>query len=204
MTTLILCRHGNTFAPGETPRRVGARTDLPLSDSGRDQAEKIGAWLKDQNLKPQMTYTSELTRTIETARIALKHAGLATTTYALKLFNEIDYGVDENQPEDAVLARLGQDALAAWDERAVVPPGWHFDPAATINGWRDFATHIVADEQECVMVVTSNGIARFAPHITGDFDGFTKTHGIKMATGTVSVFTFEYGLWHVASWNKRP
>jgi transcriptional regulator GlxA family with amidase domain len=32
MTTLIIARHGNTFEDGETPRRVGARTDLPLSE----------------------------------------------------------------------------------------------------------------------------------------------------------------------------
>ena len=31
MTTLVVIRHGNTFEADEEPRRVGARTDLPLT-----------------------------------------------------------------------------------------------------------------------------------------------------------------------------
>lgn len=204
MTTLILCRHGNTFAPGQTPRRVGARTDIPLVDSGREQAKKIGQWLKANNIKPQMTYTSELIRTQETARIALGEAGLLPAIFPLKIFNEIDYGPDENMPEDTVKDRVGEAALKDWDERAIVPPGWAFDPAACITHWRDFAAHIVADEQECVMVVTSNGMARFAPHITGDFDGFVRAHGLKMATGAISVLEFEHDLWSITHWNIKP
>lgn len=204
MTTLILCRHGNTFAPGETPRRVGARTDIPLVESGREQAKKIGVWLKAQGLHPQMTYTSELKRTQETAQMALSAAGWPTAIFPLKIFNEIDYGPDENMPEDAVKARVGEAAIVDWDARAIVPPGWTFNPVECIAQWRDFAAHIVADEQECVMVVTSNGIARFAPYITGDFDGFIRTHGLKMATGSISVLEFEHGLWSVKHWNIKP
>ncbi len=50
MTTLIIARHGNTFGPEDTPTRVGAHTDLPLVKSGQEQARKIGAWLKEQNI----------------------------------------------------------------------------------------------------------------------------------------------------------
>lgn len=204
MTTLILCRHGNTFAPGETPRRVGARTDIPLVDSGRAQAKKIGAWLKAHHIKPEMTYTSELKRTKETADIALREAGVAPAIFPLAIFNEIDYGPDENQTEDVLTDRIGADAIKNWDEKAVVPPGWVFDAKKCIADLRDFAAHIVADEQECVMVVTSNGIARFFPHITGDFDGFVKGHFLKMSTGAISVFEFEHGFWSVKEWNLKP
>ena len=41
MTQLLIVRHGNTFETGETPRRVGLRTDLPLSSSGRKQANAL-------------------------------------------------------------------------------------------------------------------------------------------------------------------
>ena len=67
MTTLIIARHGNTFGPNDTPTRVGAQTDLPLVESGQEQAKKLGTYLKENNLTPEITYCSELKRTIETA-----------------------------------------------------------------------------------------------------------------------------------------
>ena len=54
------------------------------------------------------------------------------------------------------------------------------------------------------MVVTSNGIARFAPHITGDFDGFAARHKIKISTGGICVFDHDGQNWHVRNWNIRP
>lgn len=204
MTTLIIARHGNTFEKGETPRRVGARTDLPLVDSGRVQARAIGHWLKQNGLYPEAVYSSQLQRTKETAEIALKEAGYKEPVFALEIFNEIDYGPDENLPEDAVKARLGEKALQEWDEKAVVPEGWNFDPQKTIRDWKDFARYIVEEEQNCIMVVTSNGIARFAPHITGDFDKFADKNTIKISTGAVCVLQFENNRWTIKDWNVKP
>ncbi len=204
MTTLIIARHGNTFEKDETPRRVGAKTDLPLVESGRAQAHSIGRWLKSNGIYPEAIYSSQLQRTKETAEIALKEAGYKEPVYPLAIFNEIDYGPDENQPEDAVIARVGEQALKDWDKNAVVPPGWNFDPAQCIEDWKNFANHIIDDEQSCIMVVTSNGIARFAPHITGDFDSFAQNHGIKISTGAVCVLQYENGRWTVKDWNVKP
>lgn len=204
MTTLIIVRHGNTFEKGETPRRVGARTDLPLVESGRSQARAIGHWLKTNGLYPEAVYSSQLQRTKETAEIALKEAGYKEPVYPLAIFNEIDYGPDENLPENAVIARVGEQALKDWDEKAKVPQGWAFDPTQCIEDWKNFAGHIIDDHQTCVMVVTSNGIARFAPYITGDFDSFAQNHGIKISTGAVCVLQYENGRWTVKDWNVKP
>lgn len=204
MTTLIIARHGNTFNPGETPTRVGARTDLPLVESGKVQARAIGAWMKHHGIYPEAVYSSELSRTRETADLALKEAGYVEHIYPLAIFNEIDYGPDENKPEEAVIARIGEQAIKEWDEKAVVPQGWVFDPATCIDNWKNFARHIVDDEQSCVLVVTSNGIARFAPHLTGDFDGFAQNHKIKISTGALAVLQFDGSRWHIMDWNLKP
>jgi len=193
MTILIIARHGNTFEKDETPRRVGAKTDLPLVESGRVQARAIGHWLKSNGIYPEAVYSSQLQRTKQTAEIALAEAGYKEPVYPLAIFNEIDYGPDENLPEDAVIARVGEQALKDWDANAVVPPGWNFDSAQCIEDWKNFADHIVEDVQDCVMVVTSNGIARFAPHITGDFDSFAQNHAIKISTGAVCVLQYQNG-----------
>lgn len=204
MTTLIITRHGNTFGPNDTPTRVGARTDLPLVESGRAQATKIGQYLKSQNLIPEITYSSQLKRTIETGELALKEVGFPQPVYPLEIFNEIDYGVDENQTEDNVIARIGAQAIKEWDDKAIVPDGWDFKPDDCIKNWKSFAHHIVTDEQDTIMVVTSNGIARFAPHITGDFDGFVKNNKIKLSTGALAILEYKDDNWIIKDWNIRP
>lgn len=205
MTTLIIARHGNTFGPDDIPTRVGAKTDLPLVDSGKEQARKIGAWLKAYSKIPDVVYASELQRTQETAKLAIQESGVSNPIYTLDIFNEIDYGPDENKPEAEVIARIGEQAIKDWDEKAIVPDGWIVDPDTIIQNWRDFADQIRAhDDDETALVVTSNGIARFAPHILGDFEGFAATHKIKLSTGALSVFTFKDGAWHCDLWNHRP
>ena len=204
MTLLIICRHGNTFDPGQTPTRVGAHTDLPLVEKGFDQAKAIGRWLKTNGIYPDAVYCSPLQRTRQTAETALKEAGYSEPVYALDIFTEIDYGPDENKTEEDVIARIGQDAILKWDKDAIVPDGWKADPQSIIRNWKDFASHILKDEQSCVMVVTSNGIARFAPHITGDFEGFAARHDIKISTGAICVFANENGQWIIKDWNVKP
>ncbi len=214
MTTLIIARHGNTFENGQTPTRVGARTDLPLVDKGREQARALGQYLKARNLMPDVCYCSTLKRTKETAQIALKEAGLSLPPYPLDIFDEIDYGPDENKPEADVVARLGQAAIDDWDKNAVVPDGWLVKPEQIIENWRSFAdsltkthdtvTNRVLDVSETILVVTSNGIARFAPHITGDFDGFSQKFSIKLKTGSLGILRYTDDKWVAEGWNIVP
>lgn len=205
MTTLIIARHGNTFGPDETPTRVGARTDLPLVESGREQARKIGKYLSENRLIPDVVYTSHLKRTIETAEIAIKESGVSNPTYQLDMFNEVDYGPDEDKTEDEVISRIGAQAIKDWDEKAIVPDGWIVDPDDIIENWHKFEDQIRAhDDNETVLVVTSNGIARFAPHITGDFEGFAANHKIKISTGALAILEHKDGAWSVKEWNLKP
>ena len=46
MLKLFVARHSNTFDKGDEVLRVGKRTDLPLSSSGRLQAKQLGTFLK--------------------------------------------------------------------------------------------------------------------------------------------------------------
>jgi len=62
MTTLIIARHGNTFGPADTVTYVGAGTDLPLVDSGKAQAQKLGLYLKSNRFIPDVVYASALKR----------------------------------------------------------------------------------------------------------------------------------------------
>lgn len=206
MKQLLIARHGNTFLPNQTPTRVGGRTDLPLVPSGEKQAADMALFLSLHNLIPQKIYTSHLQRTTRMAQIICKTLSRDIPTQAVSIFNEIDYGPDENKTEDEVVARIGSHAIKNWDEKAIVPEGWVVDPANIIAAWQSFAADFVKSPQTRILVITSNGIARFAPHLTGDFESFRTAHDIKIATGAVCHFEYDGTTknWQVKNWNLRP
>ncbi len=207
-TTLIIARHGNTFGPGDTPTRVGAHTDLDLVESGLKQGRMIGQYLKGNNKVPDVVFSGALKRARQTAEQACEEMGIDNESIIVEeLFNEIDYGPDENKTEDVVIARIGQEAIDLWNDKAVVPDGWKVDPEALIETWQSFAERCEKDfPGQVILVVTSNGIARFAPCLTGDFDAFTKEHKIKISTGALCFFNKTKGkdYWTCDSWNLRP
>jgi 2,3-bisphosphoglycerate-dependent phosphoglycerate mutase len=203
MTRLIIARHGNTFGPNDTPTRVGARTDIPLVQSGIEQATRIQQYFKQHQIQPDIIYSAELKRTQETAQYACPNQPIIP----LACFNEIDYGPDENKTEADVIARIGQPAIDAWNQHAIVPPGWQVNPEAIIQDWLNFGAMIQTKHtNQTIFLVTSNGIARFAPYLTGNFDAFCKTHALKLKTGALAAFSHQqsHQAWQLEFWNIRP
>lgn len=203
---LFIVRHGNTFESGEIPVRVGCRTDIDLATSGRLQAESLGQYFKQQHIQLHAVFSSQLRRCYQTAEIMLESMGLAVTIKQMSQFDEIDYGVDEGKTEQQVVARIGEQALEQWNKAAIVPPGWLVDPEKIINHWHKFADGIAQQyHDEAVVVVTSNGIARFAPYILEDVTAITKKYPLKVATGSVSsLIHVGAHTWVLDSWNVRP
>ncbi len=205
-TRLLIARHGNTFAQSETPRRVG-RTDIPLVASGEAQGKALGQHIQEQGWKPIIAFTSELQRTIRMAELVKEVIGADFPCHRLPFLNEIDYGVDENCTEAEVIARIGKEAITRWDAEAIAPDGWHIDVEAIRKSWQTFAqeinTHYVG---KTVLVVTSNGIARFAPVLTGDETAFRRDYSLKLATGALGVLEYHSTEqhWTCKGWNLRP
>ncbi|MDP3560422.1 MAG: histidine phosphatase family protein [Legionellaceae bacterium] len=205
-TRLLVARHGNTFAAGDIVRRVGT-TDLPLVESGLMQGRMLGMYLKKNLLIPDVIFTSKLKRAIQTAEQAQSVMQTQLPMEELSIFNEIDYGPDENQAEERVRDRLGADALNAWETDAKVPHDWKVNPLDIIQNWQDFSARIIQDYAgKIILVVTSNGIARFAPYLTGDFVAFSKQYGIKIATGALCIFETlpPCEQWNCLQWNIKP
>ncbi|RIV83500.1 histidine phosphatase family protein [Aurantiacibacter xanthus] len=164
----IIVRHGNTFEADEQPRRIGARTDLPLTAKGKEQARALGACFAARGWRFGRMLVSPLLRTRQTAEAILAHMPSAPQVETADFLREVDHGPDENLPEEAVVARIGKEALNAWEHGAEVPPGWVAEPEARIAAWRDLFTAEPASDQP-TLLVTSNGAARFAlladPHL---------------------------------------
>ncbi len=202
---------------------MGARTDLPLTEEER--ARGIGRYLVVRGLIPTGIFAAPLQRTLQTARLAAEELGHPCPVQVDGRLSEIDYGPDENCMEWEVVRRLGRVAAAAqgsdpdtlsdeeiealgnrtielWNTRAVVPEGWQVDPAAISAVWQSIADGV--SEGQTLLCVSSNGAIRFAPVITGDYEGFCRSHDIKVPTGGVCIFTAERGgSWVCSVWGLK-
>jgi broad specificity phosphatase PhoE len=195
---VYIVRHGNTFEKGDVVTRVGGRTDLPLSPSGRAQAERLAAHFSGQALRFASARSGPLKRTRETAAAILTADPSAPDLLTELFLREIDYGPDENRPEDQVVARIGKPALEAWERASIPPPGWRVDPPAIIGNWQELFSDL-AEEPGPHLIVTSNGIARFALAAIG-----ASRPDAKLATGAYGVISLDGGGALLESWNVRP
>jgi probable phosphoglycerate mutase len=196
---VTIVRHGNTFEAGEQPRRIGARTDLPLVASGLAQARALGQAFAAERFDRGLA--APLQRTRATAETILAAGGDAPAIMAADWLTEIDHGADENQDEDAVIARVGADALADWDHAARPPDGWIVDAERRLAGWRELWTQGAGR----VLIVTSNGAARFA--LLSD-DGLSRQAAalpsLKLRTGAYGTIVRDAGGLRLLAWDRRP
>lgn len=200
---VYVVRHGNTFDRGDTVTRVGARTDLPLSRSGQEQASKLASHFSAARIQFTQAVAGPLRRTVETAEAILAGQDTPPRLQIEAFLREIDYGPDENRPEEDVVARLGENVLHRWETQAIVPPGWQVDPDALVESWRGWFASVGAAGTGPVLCVTSNGIARFArfaAEAAAPQDG-----DLKLKTGAFARFEVEPdGTARIADWNIRP
>lgn len=198
--SLTIVRHGDTFAPGEPPRRIGAPTDLPLAPSGEAQARALGEAFARDRLRFDRALAGPLERTRSTAALILDRL---TTPPRLELRDwlaEIDHGPDEDQPEARVIARVGAEALARWNRSLAAPPGWVIDEPARLAGWRD----LLAVATGNALVVTSNGAARFVFRADESLARQSQAlPSLKLRTGAWGRIVRETGGWRLAAWDVR-
>lgn len=196
---IIICRHGNTFDKGDIVTRVGARTDLSLSQSGQEQVARLHEFFHPKNgqYKFERAFCSDLRRTRETGLKILENTHPAILSER-DFLREVDYGIDENRPEKDVVERLGRQAIIDWDTKALVPNGWQVDPDKIRQGWRVFCLEMSKTSGD-VLVVTSNGIARFcldaADHIA------CEEPALKLATAAFGIISCASGKVTVEAWN---
>ncbi|MEP4051727.1 MAG: histidine phosphatase family protein [Litorimonas sp.] len=189
---VYIVRHGNTFDKGDVILRVGGKTDLPLSSSGRLQAERLAEAL--QTVDFAAAYSSDLKRTRQTAETLL-----GQQNYRLAEFlTEIDYGPDEGLPETEVIARIGSESLKRWDEKAIPPEGWKVDVYGLTTAWQAFLAS--CDPTLNTLVVTSNGVARFLLDVVAT----DMAVPLKLRTGSYGIIDLTAKGPVLVSWDIRP
>lgn len=214
---LIIARHGNTFEDQEIPKRIGSKTDLPLTAKGRAQAQTLGCHLKTLYPPVLKIYAAPLRRTMETAQAAAKELGYNNNIEQAKFLTEIDHGPDENKTDSEILSRNGPQALKQWDEFCQMPPDWSPRPEEILISWNNFFSKIAAQAKilkqqpnpHSILLVTSNGIARFAVLAAQkDKNLELNSSNLKLSTGSFGVIEYstEYNddVWTVRNWNTKP
>ena len=189
MSRIIIARHGNTFAPDEPPRRIGARTDLPLVASGIAQATALSTHFRARGLVFDRCLASPLLRTRQTAALVLD--GAPCPVVPAEWLIEIDHGPDEGRTEHEVRARIGAAALAAWERDATPPADWRVGADGRRAAW---ARCFAEASEGTLLIVTSNGAARFAVPGAG-----------RLRTGAYGeVATSSESSPRIVAWDVRP
>lgn len=109
MTILTLVRHGETDWNRE--RRIQGSTDIPLNDTGREQARAVAASLRESAGREVVVASSDLSRAAETARIIADSLGAAAPRTYPEL-RERNYGDAEGVGVEEFHARWGEWAVA--------------------------------------------------------------------------------------------
>jgi probable phosphoglycerate mutase len=198
---VTIVRHGDTFDADEPPRRIGARTDLPLVASGIRQAQALGVTFAERGLAFDRALTAPLRRTRGTVERILAQQPQAPSVEMAEWLIEIDHGPDEGQLERCVTARIGSSALSGWDTDAQAPDGWVINADRRIEGWRG----LWRTGHGRVLIVTSNGAARFALLSDGTLrEQASRLPSLKLRTGAYGVIGRERGILSMVAWDQRP
>jgi 2,3-bisphosphoglycerate-dependent phosphoglycerate mutase len=114
---LILIRHAES--EWNVLGKWTGRTDVNLTEKGRQEASKLGEMLKDIEL--HQTYSSEQIRTVQTLTGLLETAGKTDVPHQRsEHLNERDYGEYTGLNKWEVLEQLGEDVFTkirrSWDQ----------------------------------------------------------------------------------------
>jgi broad specificity phosphatase PhoE len=186
VTSLTLIRHGET--DWNLARRIQGSTDIPLNDTGRQQAKDAADALRDvlDLNAPVVVVASDLSRASETAEIIAAGLGLRVSRLYPDL-RERGYGEAEGLDADTFLTRWG-----GWDADVPGAEPW---PVARTRGLRGLR-HVVRDARRVfapvaasVIVVTHGAMIReLLSHATG---GELPQPGERLANGSAHTMLYE-------------
>ncbi len=182
MTVFALVRHGETDWNRE--RRIQGSTDIPLNDTGREQARATGALLASRRWTAIVA--SPLSRAAETARLIGEHVGLSEPELEQRLV-ERDYGAAEGL--------TGAEIDALYPDGAEVPGR---EPREAVAVRAVAALHDLAARHpgEAVIVVAHGGVIRsvletVAPGRHRGMITNGSVHSFRHADGALELVAFD-------------
>ena len=104
----LIVRHGESIWNQDS--RFTGWTNIPLSDSGKEEAHRIAKTIQTHSLVPSIIFTSVLQRCIETSSIIKKDLNLSDNIPLLTSWrlNEKHYGTLEGIPRQHIREKYGE------------------------------------------------------------------------------------------------
>ncbi len=134
MGTLVLLRHGQST--WNAANLFTGWVDVPLSETGEQEARRGGELLREAGVLPDVVHTSLMRRAISTANLALdacdRHWLPVHRDWRL---NERHYGALQGKDKKQTLAEFGEEQFMLWRRSYDTPPpeieiGSEFDQSA--------------------------------------------------------------------------
>lgn len=207
---LILCRHGNTFGPGDAVVWTGSSNDLPLVEKGFEQAEAVANWLADNHYTPDKIYAGHLKRVHDFASHIKDKNNLATSLQSDARLNEIDYGAWTGKSDENVIAHYGASDIQNWREKSQFPSAgiWGESEVEVLARTKNFMTDLMAKakQDETIFIVSSNGILRYLLKGFDEalFQSQLEKGEFQVKTGRLCMLSLENGVKTLNFWNKDP
>ena len=217
MGTVILLRHGESTWNAEG--LFTGWVDVPLSPTGTKEATAAGQLLADAGARPDVLYTSMLTRSIQTANLALEAAGwLWLPVRRSWRLNERHYGALQGKDKAQTRREFGDEQFMLWRRSYDVPPPplegaalaeQQADPRYALLGtaasprteclkdvvkrlmpyWQDVILGSVAVGQTVLIVAHGNSLRALVKHLDGISDA--DIAGLNIPTGIPLVYDLD-------------
>jgi len=156
MTRVFLIRHGET--EWNKKRIMQGSTDIPLNETGLEQAKKLGNRFKD--IKLDAIYSSRLKRASQTAQKIAKHQNLEVQE--IEDLNERNYGILEGKSGK----ELKTPPLKEINERRRTEPDFKIPDGESFQEFQNRVTvaiiDIIENQSGCNIAIVVHGAVKRA------------------------------------------
>jgi len=190
MSTLALVRHGQS--QWNLENRFTGWVDVPLTETGRNEAHRAGQALKATGIRFTKAYTSDLIRAQETLDIILAElgqTGLPITKH--QALNERHYGDLQGKNKEETAQKYGAEQVHIWRRSYdVAPPGGESLKDTAARTLPYFETKILADLRagETILVAAHGNSLR---SIVMDLDELDREQVLALEIGTGIPIVYE-------------
>jgi len=191
MTQIILVRHGQT--PWNRDKIFRGSKDIPLNDTGREEARLAGEWLKGDTI--HAAYCSPLSRARDTGEAIAEHHGVPVLD--LPGITDICYGEWEGLPLTEVKVKYA-DLYRQWEN---APHTVRFPGGETLEEVKERALDAVEEvvlrhPKQTVLLAAHRAVNKV---LIAAFIGLDNSHFWRIGQDTTAVNRFrrEENAWHL-------
>jgi broad specificity phosphatase PhoE len=195
MTQIILVRHGQT--PWNKDKIFRGSKDIPLNETGREEARLAGEWLKDETI--QAAYCSPLSRARDTGEAIARLHGLQVLD--LPGLTDICYGDWEGLPLAEVKVRYA-DLYRQWE---TTPHTVRFPQGETLDEVKGRALKAVEEvvrrhPGQTVLLAAHRAVNKV---LIAALTGLDNSHFWRIGQDTTAINRFSRvgNIWHIMGLN---